>query len=317
MKKTLLLLLVSILLAGCTAQATQPVVSEISTPVIDGSGKAASHSHAATDFHAGANPDSRSVACNPGSRPGVLPGNSQDNIDKYIDRGYSATRFWSATVCQDDGIYTKVSKLGKDKVYKIPALDTDAQTAGPDWVWEPSIWSVDGDYLYLTPSYLGSIDSTGTANLSGYGLTQLDLSSGARNVLLQPRAEGYTFALSEDGRLFAYLTDIPRTVSILDVKTKEKQKLSLDKEYNILDMRWTPDGARLLILTEELGMDPSQSGFTIFEYSLEGKDLTKLVDKNNLGSLYTVDKFDEPRLFISGLTNELLSLSDRLGRGVF
>jgi hypothetical protein len=317
MKKILLLLLVSILLAGCTARATEPVVSEIRTSV-----PTATERPRPTPTQPPTSTQEPTQTPDPllATQAAALEschGNSPDNIDKYIDRGYSATRLWSATVCQDNGIYTKVSELGKDKVYKIPALDTDAQTAGPDWVWEPYLWSVDGDYLYLTPSYLGSIDGTGPANLSGYGLTQLDLSSGARNVLLQPRAEGYTFALSEDGRLFAYLTDVARTISILDVKTKEKQKLSLDDEYSILDMRWTPDGARLLILTEESGMDPNQGGFSIFEYSLEGKDLKKLVDKNNLNSLYTADQFDEPRLFISGLTNDILSLSDRLGEALF
>jgi hypothetical protein len=196
-------------------------------------------------------------------------------------------------------------------------VDSDPETSGPDWFWEPYVWSVDGEYLYLTAAHPGSLDSSGMANLSGYGLTQLDLASGARNVLLPPRAEGYTFALSEDGRLFAYLTEIPRTINILDVKTKEKQKLSLDQEYNILDMRWTPDGARLLILTEELAEGAIPGGFSIFEYSLEGKDLVKLVDKNNLNSLYTADRFDEPRLFISGLTNEFLFLSDRLGEAFF
>jgi hypothetical protein len=210
-----------------------------------------------------------------------------------------------------------VVELGMDKVYKVPAVDTYASTPGPDWVWEPYIWSVEGDYLYLLPRYLGPIDAPGTSYLSGFGLNQLDLSSGARNVLLRPRDVGYTFALSEDGRLFAYLTDIPRTIKILDVKTKEKQQLSFERDYKILDMRWTPDGARLILLTEEAAADPTQSGFTIFEYSLEGKDLTKLVDKNNFNSLYTLDLFDEPRIFISGLTNEILSLSDRLGEGYF
>jgi hypothetical protein len=317
MKKTLLLLLVSILLAACTAQATEPVVSEIRTSVPTATERPRpTQTVPPTSTQEPTQTPDPMLATQAAARESCR-GNSQDSIDKYIDRGYSATRFWSATVCQDDGIYTKVTRLGKEKVYKIPALDTDAQTAGPDWVWVPYLWSVDGDYLYLIPSYLGSIDGTGTTNRSGYGLNQVDLSSGARNVLLQPRGEGYTFALSEDGRLFAYLTEVARTISILDVKTKEKQKLSLDKEYNILDMRWTPDGARLLILTEELGMDPNQSGFSIFEYSLEGKDLKKLVDKNNLNSLYTADQFDEPRLFISGLTNNILSLSDRLGEAFF
>jgi hypothetical protein len=242
-------------------------------------------------------------------------GNSQDRIDKYIDQAYSATKFWSATVCQDDGIYTNVEKLGKGKVFKIPAVDTDATTSDPDWFWEPYLWSVEGDYLYLTPRYLGMIESPSTT--SGYGLMQLDLSNGERNIFLQPQAEGYNFALSKDGRLLAFLTDIPRTIDILDVKTKEKQQLSFKERYKILEMRWTSDGARLIILTEESSEDPTQSGFSIFEYSMEGDDLLKLVDKNDLNSLYSSDSSAQPRIYISDLSNNVLSLSDKLQQGNF
>jgi hypothetical protein len=93
--------------------------------------------------------------------------------------------------------------------------------------------------------------------------------------------------------------------------------LSFERRYNFLDMRWTPDGAKLILLTEESAADPTQSGFTIFEYSLEGKDLTKLVDKNNLNSLFTLSPSAEPRIFISGLSNDMLSLADKLQEGYF
>ncbi len=317
MKKTFLLLLVSLFLASCSAQATQPVVPNTRTPLATATEKplptltllpTSTQEPTQTPDPMLATREAALASCR---------GNSQDSLDQYLTQPYSATRFWSASVCQDDGIYTKVTKLGKDKVFTVPALDTDAATPGPDWVWEPYLWSVDGDYLYLVPRYLGSIDGAGMSHLSGFGLNQLDLSSGARNVLLKPRKEGYTFALSEDGRLFAYLADIPRMISMLDLKTKETQKLSFDKEYNIVDMRWTPDGARLVILTEETAGGGLPGGFSIFEYSLEGKDLKKLVDKNNLNSLYTADRFDEPRIFISGLTNDILSLADRLGEAYF
>jgi len=210
-----------------------------------------------------------------------------------------------------------LEKLGKEKVYKIPAVDTDQGTSGPDWFWEPYLWSVDGDYLYLIPRYFGFIDSPWLIYSSGFGLTQLDLSTGARNVLLQPREAGYTFALSEDGRLFAYLTDIPRTIDILDVKTKEKHQLSFKERYNILEMRWTSEGAKLIILTEESAEDPAKGGFSIFEYNLEEEDLKKLVDKNNLNSLYFSEPAAEPRIYISDLSNNVLSLSDNLQQGHF
>jgi hypothetical protein len=209
-----------------------------------------------------------------------------------------------------------VEKLGKDKFYKIPALNTDVKTSGPDWIWEPYLWSIDGNYLYLKPRYLGSIDNPGLYS-SGFGLIQLDLSSGERNTFLKPRVEGYNFALSEDGRLFAFLSDIPRTIIIRDVKIKEEHQLSFKEIYKILEMRWTPDEARLIILTEESAEDPAQGGFSIFEYSLEGKDLKKLVDKNNLNSLYSSDPSAEPRIYISDLSNEILSLSDQLQDGYF
>jgi hypothetical protein len=317
MKNTLLILLASILLVGCTAQATGTVVPEISSQSATATEKPRPTLTLPPTSTQEPTQTPNPVVVTQQAALDSCRGNSQDSIDQYVTRGYSATRFWSATVCQDDGIYTKVTELGKDKTFKVQAVDTDAKTSGPDWLWEPYLWSVDGDYLYLTPTYLGSVDGPAAIDSSGYGLMQLDLSNGERNVFLKPRAEGYTFTLSEDGRLFAYLTDIPRTIQLLDVMTKETQRLRFDKEYKILDMRWTPDGARLILLTEESGMNPTQSGFTIFEYSLEGKDLKKLVDKNNLNSLYTADKFDEPGIFISGLTNELLSLSGKLQEGYF
>jgi hypothetical protein len=317
MKNTFLLLLASILLVSCTAQATGTLVPEIS---IQSSTATAKPSPTLTL------PPTSTQEPTQTPNPAVVTqqaaldscrGISQDSIDRYVTRGYSATRFWSATVCQDDGIYTKVTELGKDKVFKVQAIDSNAKTAGPDWFWEPYLWSVDGGYLYLTPSYLGSIDSPGKIELGGYGLVQLDLSNGERNVFLKPRAEGYTFALSEDGRLFAFLSDIPRTIIVRDVKTKEEHQLSFKEKYEILEMRWTPDGAKLIILTEESAEDPTQGGFSIFEYSLEGNDLAKLVDRNNLNSLYSSDPSAEPRIYISGLSNDVLSLADRLQEGYF
>src|SRR5512139_3224144 len=190
MKKTLLLFLASILMAGCTARATEPVLPASNTPFATATERPRPTPTLPPTSTQEPTQTPDPVLATQQAALDSCRGNSQDNIDPYIDRGYSATRFWKATVCQDDGIYTKIERLAKEKVYKVPALDTDVQTAGPDWVWEPYIWSVDGEYLYLIPAYLGSIDNAGTAHLSGYGLTQLELSSGARNVLLKPRAEG-------------------------------------------------------------------------------------------------------------------------------
>lgn len=321
MKNTLLLILASIFLAGCSARAAETVVPAAGTPSqsaplpVTERPSATSTWEPTSTLEPTQTPDP--VIATGEAALNSCRGNSQGNIDQFITRAYSATTFWSATVCQDDGIYTKVTRLGNEKVYKIPALDTDATTPGPDWFWEPYLWSVEDDFLYLTPRYLGFIDSPRLIYSAGFGLVQLDLSSGDRNVLLKPYEGGYTFALSEDGRLFAYLPDIPRTINLLDLKTKEKKQLSFKESYKILEMRWTPDGARLLVLAEELANDRAQGGFSIFEYSLEGDDLKKLVDKNNLNSIYSSDPSDEPRIYISNLTNDFLSLADTLQEAYF
>jgi hypothetical protein len=317
MKNTFLLILASIFLTACSAQATEPVVPVINTQVATITKIPRSTATLKPTFTPLPTQTPDPILATREAALDSCRGNSQDNIDKYIDQAFSATRFWSATVCQDDGIYTKVTRLGKDKVYKIPALDTDAQTPGPDWVWEPYIWSVDGDYLYLTPSYIGSIESPETRYSNGFGLIQLDLSTGDRNTLLKPRTEGYNFSLSEDGRLYAFLSDVPRTIVIRDVKTKEEHQISFKERYSIQEMRWTPDGARLIILTGESAEDPAQGGYSIFEYSLEREDLVKLVDKNNLSSLYSADPAAESRIYISSLSNETLSLADKLQEGYF
>ena len=312
MKKTFILLITSILLVSCTAQATGTVVPVISAP-----------SSTATERPRPTPTLPPTSTQEPTQTPDPLlatkeaaldscRGNNQDSIDQYVTQGYSATRFWSATVCQDDGIYTKVTELGKNKIFKVAAIDTNAKTSGPDWVWEPYLWSLDRDFLFLKPSYLGTADNAPSLYSNGFGLMQLDLNSGERDVPLKPRSAGYTFTLSEDGRLFAFLSDVPRTIIVRDVKIKEENQLSLKENYKILEMRWTPDGARLIILTEESAEDPAQGGFSIFEYNLERDTLKKLVDKNNLNSLYSPDPSAEPRIFISGLSNEFLSLSDKL-----
>ena len=317
MKNIFLLLLASILLAGCSARTTEPVVPVISTLSLT----APKSPHPTfTLLPTVTQEPTQTPAPILVTREAALDscrGNSPDRIDKYITQAYSTNNFWSTTICQDNGIYTKVVKLGKDKVWKIPALDTDETTSGADWFWEPYLWSVDGDYLYLTPKYLGFIDSPWLIYSNGFGLARLDLSTGLFDTWLKPRDGGYTFALSEDGRLFASLSDIPRTINIRDVKTLDEQKLNFREKYKILEIRWTPDGANLIIFTEETADDPSQSGFSIFVYNFERDDLTKLVDKNNLNSLYSSDEFEEPRIHISDQSNEILSLSDTLQDGYF
>jgi WD40 repeat protein len=145
---------------------------------------------------------------------------------------------------------------------------------------------------------------------NGFGLAQLDLSTGVLSTWLKPDFNGHTFGLSEDGRLFASFSDIPRTINIRDIKTGQEQTLNFKEKYNILEIRWTPDGARLVVFTEEKAEDPSEGGFSIFVYDFQSDELNKLVDKNSLSSIYSSDEFEEPRIYISDLSNETLSLSD-------
>jgi hypothetical protein len=320
MKRFVALILTTIFLTSCTAKpkniASLPASTQTKVPVASIEAGPTHPSATPTILPMTSRTSLPTVTLEPiiSTRESALDsctGNNKNRFDKYISQAYFSSNEWSVIICQDNGIYTKVSNPNQGIVWNVPAIDDDTNS-GPEWYLQPYLWSVDEKYLYLTPKCLCSIDSPWLIYSSGYGLFRLNLSTGQLDTWLKPREDGwYSFAFSKDGKLFAFSpNEFPRTIKIRDLVLGNAEDLSFKEQYSVLEYRWTPDNSRLVIVTEESAGDKSQSGFSIFVYNVKSEILEKIVNKNNLNSSFPTEEFIEPRIYISDLSNEVLFLSD-------
>jgi hypothetical protein len=238
---------------------------------------------------------------------------------KHLSTKYTVNGQWGVVICSDNGIYTKVVNETLNILWEIPAVYDNSIPPVPTWYWKPYLWSPDGRYLYMEPICLCSIDSPWLIYASGYGLSRLNLNSGRLDVWLTPSDNPwYTFAFSDDVKLFAYTPpDFYGTIKVRNLATGEERNINFKEKYNILEYRWTPDNSRLVVFTEEYVNDPSENGFSVFVYSLKSETLIKLMDKNNLNFTFPTEEHMEPRIAISDLTNHVLKLSDVYGENEF
>jgi hypothetical protein len=237
---------------------------------------------------------------------------------KHLSKTYFTHENWGAVVCSDNSIYTRVSNESLNITWNVPPFDDDVSTPEPIAYWQPYVWSGDGRYLYLEPIFLGYIDSPWLIYSSGFGLSRLNLETGEFGIWLEPNIFGHSFEFTQDEKLFAFSPpDFNNTINIRDLISGREQSLSLKEKYSILQYRWTPDGSRLVILTEESAGDSSQSGFSIFVYNIKNEVLRKLLDKNNLNSSFLTEDFIEPRISISDLSNDVLFISDIFQENAF
>jgi len=238
---------------------------------------------------------------------------------KHLSSDYFTNRQWGAVICSDDGIYTRVTNTSLNLTWNVPSYDDgDVNTPEPSWYWVPYLWSDNDKYLYLRSVCLCFIDSPWLLYSSGFGLSRLDLETGEFGIWLKPSDFGYSFDFSNDGILFAFsLSNFPDVIKIRDLKSGNEQNLSFKKKYIILEFRWTSDNSRLVIFTEEHEDNPSESGFSVFVYSIEKGALRKLLDKNTLNSSFPTENSMGPRIYISDLTDDILTLSHVFDENTF
>jgi hypothetical protein len=237
---------------------------------------------------------------------------------KHLSTTYFTHENWGAVGCSDHGIYTRVSNESLDITWTLPPFDDDVTTPDPIAYWIPYLWSADGQYLYLEPIFLGYIDSPWLIYTSGFGLSRLNLGTGEFSIWIQPSIFGHSFEFTQDETLFAFSPpDFNNTIRIRDLISGKEQNISLKEKYSILHFRWTPDGSRLVILTEEFAGDASRSGFSVLVYNVTNEVLRKLLDNNNLNPSGLNENFNGPRISISDLSNEALFLSDIFQENAF
>lgn len=236
---------------------------------------------------------------------------------KHLSGTYFTNEQWEAVVCSDDGIYTKIWNTPLGLTWKVPLLTNDRVYENDvhieeQWYWVPYLWSENGIYLYMKPVCLCFIDSPWLIYSSGFGLSRLDLSAGQFDIWFKPSGiTSYSFAFTEDGNIFAFSPEqLPEMIKIRDLESGNEQLLGFKDKYSILEYRFTPDNSRLVIFTEEYESDSSKSGFSVFVYYLKTEILKKLLDKNNLNFSLPTETHIEPRIFISEVTNDLLTLND-------
>lgn len=236
---------------------------------------------------------------------------------KHLSTTYYVNDQWSAVVCSDDGIYTKVINEFLEITWRIPSEKGDSDTYELEWYWKPLLWSPDGKYLYLEAVCLCFIDSPWLIYADGYGLARLNLLTGQFDEWLKPNG-GSKFSFSDDMKLFAFTPqDFYQLIRVRSLVTGEERTLSFEEKYNVLQYRWTPDETRLVIFTSEHVNNLSENGFSIFVYSWNNEALIKLVDKNNLNFTFPTKEHIEPRMYISDLTNDILELTDIYGKEKF
>jgi hypothetical protein len=237
---------------------------------------------------------------------------------KYLSAAYFTNELWNAVICSDKGIYTKIWNESLGLNWTLPAVSDDLSGNEPVWYWVPNRWSEDGMYLYLEPACLCSIDSPWLIYSSGYGLSRLNLNTGLLDVWLKPNDVGYSFEFSQDGSLFAFLhPDLLDIIKIRNLITGDEQSLAFKEKYTILEFRWSLDNSRLIIFTEEHEANSSESGFSIFVYTVRSEILRKLIDKDTLGDTFPTEDYSGPRIFISSLSENILTLSDVFGEVEF
>lgn len=240
-------------------------------------------------------------------------GSEKNWFDKFIRDTYFMNDQWNAYMCKDVGLYTKVSNPTDEIVWNIPSVDDDQNNPGPEWYWLPFLRSTNGKYLYLKPVCLCYIDGPWLIYSSGFGLSRLDLNTGEFAVWLKPDVAVYSFEFTQDGNLFAFSPpEFSGTIKITDLISGEEQVLSLKESYAILEYRWTPDNLHLVIFARE-----SSIGYSVLVYKLQSEVIRKVVDKNNIDFSILPDYPDEPRYYVSDVSNDSLVISDVHDEGDF
>ena len=237
---------------------------------------------------------------------------------KHLSATYFVNGKWGVVVCSDNGIYTKVANETLNVVWEIPATYDSSNNSEPSWYWLPFLWSSDGRYLYMKPVCLCFIDSPWLIYSSGYGLARLSLETGEFGVWLKPSDVGYSFEFSHDETFFAFSPpDLSDVIKIRNLISGYVQNLSFKEKYIILEYRWTSDNSRLIIFTEEHENNPSESGFSVFVYNVKNDVLKKLVDRDNLNYSFPTENDSFPRMYISDLTDDILTLSQIFDENTF
>lgn len=146
----------------------------------------------------------------------------------------------------------------------------------------PFYWTSDSKNLYLTVQR-GVSGPIYFAN--GWELINLDLASGKIAEILRPLPrQYYSFSLSSDGKLLAYILQ-PTTslvVIVMNLESKDVKSYSLKPEYNQAGaMLWSPDMSKIVLgqaIVDYDGVNPDV--FSVVMLDLANDSLETVVSDN-------------------------------------
>jgi hypothetical protein len=239
---------------------------------------------------------------------------------RYNENGLSPDKRWTAVVCADNEIYTKISDESSNLVWKLPALDTEDVNPGPEWFLEPYHWSADGYYLYLVPSCLCSIDSPSLRFKDGFGLYRLTLADGQLDTWFEPSDSGYAFSFSPDSRLFVFGdTENRQQIYLRNLISGTETILTFKEKYDSVGrFLWANDISELIIVAGVSGWTYFENDFSLFLYELHSDTLTLLIDNDERRLIpYRPPQFDEAGFKQSWISKDILLLSESYSDSVW
>ncbi len=223
-----------------------------------------------------------------------------------LNRILSPNGQWTAVVCRDDGIYTKISRIDNNVVWKLPVTNIDSM----DWYLYPYHWSNDEKFLYLSSNVNASMDCPECFYIEGFDLYRLNLLTGNLEALIS----GNNFSISPDEKYLAFVdSDNSQIVSIRDLLSGQEIKLNFKEKYTDLGrFVWTKDSSELLILAGVVGWRENTAGYSLLLYNLRSNSVITLID-NDLRQLSPASGYVyEERIGSPWLSTDLLLLGDPL-----
>ncbi len=228
----------------------------------------------------------------------------------------SPSQTWATGYCNDDETWiVDVNQTAKWTISYGEYYGKESDSG--NGVIVPFYWTSDNKYLYLTvqrgvsgPIYF----------VNGWELINLDLASGKIAEILSPLPrQYYSFSLSSDGKLLAYILQptTPLVVKVINLESKDVKSYSLKPEFNQAGaMLWSLDMSKIVLgqaIVDYDGVNPDVFSVVLLDLANDSREI--LVSDNSVQMRpqkwideHTIELSDfDGRLWIYSLIDKTLS----------